>query len=229
MTSVPGQAEVRRDDKTQWHTPVPAHPTTRYRRHNRNILPPHPRLLQQPHITPTTTPSPDSSESDSTSPIDDADSKEDDIQQLYTPRDNATREDSESEDEAKQEKQHRAFMVYISKRNEGVASSTVTIDEEDPRIRKVLTLLPKEFRFQGLQAITTEIETLVDQEVFEWVNLPPGGKTIRCRLVEKVKYKGDGSFGKVKMRCVVKGYTQRPGRDFGEVYSSTVMLSAIRR
>jgi hypothetical protein len=138
------------------------------------------------------------------------------------------REDSESEDEAKQEKQHRVFMVNISKRNESVASGTVAIDEEEPCFRKVLTLLPKEFRVQGLTAITTEIDTPVDLEVFEWVTLPPGGKTIPCRLVEKVKYKGDGPFVKVKMRCVVEGYMQKPGKDFGVVCYPTAMISSIR-
>ena len=73
----------------------------------------------------------------------------------------------------------------------------MTIDEEDPRIRRVLTLLPKEFRAKGFKAITTEIETMVDLEVFEWVTIPQRTKAIPCRLVEKVKYKGDGSFDKV--------------------------------
>jgi hypothetical protein len=83
-------------------------------------------------------------------PSDESDSEEGDIQQLYTPRDHATREDSESEDQADREKQLIAFMVNVSKRNEGVSSGTLTIDEADPLIRTVLTLLPKEFRDQTL-------------------------------------------------------------------------------
>jgi hypothetical protein len=73
-----------------------------------------------------------------------------------------------------------------------------------------------------------EIETLVDFDVFEWASIPPGGLTIPCRIVEKVKFKGDGSFGKVKKRCLVKGYLQRSGLDFGAVYSPRAMISSVR-
>jgi hypothetical protein len=133
---------------------------------------------------------------DSPSPAADADPVEDDIQQIYAPKAHTTREDSdsdggdgrpdlymahmihvireppphddsESEDEAIQERLHTAYMANVSKRDSGVAAGTVSIDREDPRIRRVITLLPEEFRAQGLRAITTEIETLVDLEVFE--------------------------------------------------------------
>jgi hypothetical protein len=55
------------------------------------------------------------------------------------------------------------------------------------------------YRAQGKQAIVDGIETLVDINVFEWVTLPPGGRTIPCRIVEKAKFKGDGSFDRVNM------------------------------
>ena len=53
------------------------------------------------------------------------------------------------------------------------------------------------YRDQGKQAIIDEIGTLVDLNVFEWVSMLPGCRTIPCRIVEKVKFKGDGSFDKV--------------------------------
>jgi hypothetical protein len=46
-------------------------------------------------------------------------------------------------------------------------------------------------------------------------------------MVEKVKFKGDGSFDKVKMRCVVRGFLQRNGVDFGATYSLTAMLASL--
>jgi hypothetical protein len=47
-------------------------------------------------------------------------------------------------------------------------------------------------------------------------------------IVEKAKFKGDGSFGKLKMRPAVNGYMQRVGPAFGAVYSPTAMISSIR-
>jgi hypothetical protein len=136
--------------------------------------------------------------------------------------------DSESDEETQVRATEHAFMINRGMRVLGTPTLEVSVDEAHPRVRNVLTLLPKEFRERGKQAIIDEIETLVDLEVFEWVNLPPGAKSIPCKMVEKVKFKGDGTFDKVKMRCVVKGYLQRVGIDFGAVYSPTAMISSIR-
>jgi hypothetical protein len=58
--------------------------------------------------------------------------------------------------------------------------------------------------------------------------LPPGRKPIPCLMVEKVKSKGGGSFDKVKMRCVVRGFLQKNGVGFVATYSPTAMMSSLR-
>jgi hypothetical protein len=133
----------------------------------------------------------------------------------------------EEEDERAEALHQTAYATNVALRGEGSAVGSVNVDEAHPGVRSVLTALPATYRAQGKQAIVDEIETLVDLNVFEWVTLPPGGRTIPSRIAEKVKFKGDGSFDKVKMRCVVKGYMQRSGLDFGVVYSQTAMISFV--
>jgi hypothetical protein len=110
----------------------------------------------------------------------------------------------------------------------GTTPSDVHIDANHPKVLRVLNELPQEYRSQGVDSMLKEVKTLVDLEFALWEDLPPGKKTIPCKMVPKVKFYADGSFDKVKMRCVVRGFLQRNGLDFGATYSPTAMLSTLR-
>ena len=102
----------------------------------------------------------------------------------------------------------------------------VTIDPKHPEVLKVLSRLPPDMRDLGLRAMQDEMETL--NSCGTWVWSEPTNKPLACRMVERVKYKGDGSFDKVKMRNVVRGFLQVEGIDFGATYSPTGMLTTAR-
>ena len=114
----------------------------------------------------------------------------------------------------------------VTPRNGETAPGAVTIDENHPEIVKVLNRLPAEHRAAGLGAMYAEMNTLNDYCTWVWSDAcnPP----LECRFVERVKYKGDGSFDKVKMRNVVRGFLQVEGIDFGSTYSPTGMISTAR-
>ena len=60
------------------------------------------------------------------------------------------------------------------------------------------------------------------------MDMPDTAKPTPCRMLGKVKYFADGTFYKAKMRCVVRGFLQRNGIDFGATYSPSCMLQTMR-
>ena len=77
-------------------------------------------------------------------------------------------------------------------------------------------------------AAQDEFQALLDNGTFEPVQLPSGRKAIGCRWVFKLKRKADGSVDKYKAILVAKGFSQRPGLDFGQVFAPTARLAALR-
>ena len=63
---------------------------------------------------------------------------------------------------------------------------------------------------------------------WEIVELPPGKKGIGCWWVLHLKRKADGTIERYKARLVGKGFSQRPGVDFGETFASTTKWPALR-
>ena len=53
------------------------------------------------------------------------------------------------------------------------------------------------------------------------MNLPKGRKAIGVKWVFKVKVKEDGSIERFKARLTAKGFAQRAGEDFDEIYAPT--------
>jgi len=63
---------------------------------------------------------------------------------------------------------------------------------------------------------------------WELVPRPKGKKIIGSKWVFKVKRNADGSVERYKGRLVAKGYNQRPGFDYLEIFAPTVRMPTIR-
>lgn len=64
---------------------------------------------------------------------------------------------------------------------------------------------------------------------FEWVEkVPKDRKTVGSRTVFKTKRDGDGIVTKRKARIVAKGFSQVPGIDFTETFSSVAKFTTLR-
>ena len=63
--------------------------------------------------------------------------------------------------------------------------------------------------------------------VWELVDLPPETKTIGNKRVLKVKCKANGSIDRYKACLMAKGYTQREGIDYEDIFSLVVRFSII--
>ncbi|KAK9181573.1 hypothetical protein WN944_024711 [Citrus x changshan-huyou] len=79
-----------------------------------------------------------------------------------------------------------------------------------------------------MTAMQEEIEALHKNKTSELVPLPRGRKAIGNKWVYKIKRDGNDQVGRYRARLVVKGYAQKEGIDFNEIFSPVVRLTAVR-
>ena len=58
--------------------------------------------------------------------------------------------------------------------------------------------------------------------------MPHGAKTIGCKWIFKRKLKSDGSIDKYKACLVSKGFKQKKGVDYFDIFSHVTRISSIR-
>lgn len=107
------------------------------------------------------------------------------------------------------------------------------------KVNKAIEELPDEFsgyddamtrpdaKFWKL-AIEDEIRSLCENETWVTTPLPHGRKALQSKWVFKIKRDGYGNVERYKARLVIKGFQQRKGVDFSEVFSPVVSKSALR-
>ena len=78
------------------------------------------------------------------------------------------------------------------------------------------------------EAMKSEYDSLIKNNVFKLVPLPAGQDIIDNKWVFKIKYNSDGSVERYKARLVAKGFSQQPGVDFTETYSPVTRLTSVR-
>ena len=100
----------------------------------------------------------------------------------------------------------------------------LTNEGEPESFHDVQTLKDKD---SWVEAMHEEINSLKKNNTFELVELPKGRRALKNKWVFKLK-RGDDNFIKYKARLVVKGYGQKKGIDFDEIFSLVVKLSSIR-
>ena len=79
-----------------------------------------------------------------------------------------------------------------------------------------------------LQAMKEELDAIKRNKTWKLSELPKGKKAISVRWVFKQKLKPDGSIGKYKARLVARGFLQKPGLDYFEVFAPVARHETIR-
>ncbi|GKV32108.1 hypothetical protein SLEP1_g40737 [Rubroshorea leprosula] len=78
-----------------------------------------------------------------------------------------------------------------------------------------------------IKAMQEEMNSLHKNNTYELVELPKGRKTLKNKWVFKLKKDGD-KIVRYKARLVVKGFSQKKGIDFDEIFSPVMKMSSIR-
>ncbi|GKD81612.1 retrotransposon protein, putative, ty1-copia subclass [Tanacetum coccineum] len=99
-------------------------------------------------------------------------------------------------------------------------------DLSEPANYKVALLDPKSDKW--LNVMNVEMQSMIDNEVWVLVELPPDGKTVGSMWLFKKKTDMDGAVHTYKVRHVAKGYTQTTGIDYEETFYPVAYIRAIR-
>ncbi|KAJ3551307.1 hypothetical protein NP233_g13104 [Leucocoprinus birnbaumii] len=101
-----------------------------------------------------------------------------------------------------------------------------SVSGPDPRTYKAAMKAPDAEKWK--EACDTEVMNLIANGTWELVELPPGAKVVDSGWVFKVKLHADGSLERHRSRIVAKGYSQRPGYDYTEVFAPTFRPASLR-
>ena len=73
-----------------------------------------------------------------------------------------------------------------------------------------------------------EMKALDKNATWDLVELPKDRKTVGCKWVYKLKRVVDDKEDRYKTRLVVKGFSQKAGTEFHEIFSPVVKIVSIR-
>jgi hypothetical protein len=77
------------------------------------------------------------------------------------------------------------------------------------------------------QGIKEKMDSLANNQTWDLVQLPIGKRALQNKLVYKLKEE-DGGEKQYKARLVVRGFAQKKGIDFDEIFSLVIKMTSIR-
>jgi hypothetical protein len=78
------------------------------------------------------------------------------------------------------------------------------------------------------EAVNDEMDSILSNNTWVQVDLPPGSNIIGCKRVFRRKYRTDGSIQTFKARLVAKGFRQMERIDYFDTYAPIARITSIR-
>ena len=88
--------------------------------------------------------------------------------------------------------------------------------------------MESEEKQKWLEAMQDEMKSLHENHTYDLAKLPKGKRALENRWIFRVKHESNSASLRYKARLVVKGFRQRKGVDFNEIFSPVVKMSSIR-
>ncbi|CAA7059133.1 unnamed protein product [Microthlaspi erraticum] len=88
--------------------------------------------------------------------------------------------------------------------------------------------LEDEHKDKWFGAMGEEMDSFEENHTFDLVKLPKGKKALLNKWVYRIKHEDTSLLPRYRARLVVKGYGQKKGVDFDEIFSPVVKMSSIR-
>ncbi|RVW71217.1 Retrovirus-related Pol polyprotein from transposon TNT 1-94 [Vitis vinifera] len=123
--------------------------------------------------------------------------------------------------------QRISFYLVEGNREDIIRKIPIVLQiEEDPKTYKE-AMASRDVAFWK-EAINDEMDSIMSNQTWELVDLPPGSKPIGCKWVFRRKYHTDGMIQTFKARLVAKGFKQREGIDYFDTYVPVARTTSIR-
>ena len=85
-----------------------------------------------------------------------------------------------------------------------------------------------EHRKEWMKAMQEEMDLFHKNHTYELVTLPKGKKALKNKWVYRIKQEEHTPHPRYKARLVVKGFSQKKGVGFDEIFSPVVKMTSIR-
>ena len=103
--------------------------------------------------------------------------------------------------------------------------ANITLVQEPSTVKEALSSSESE---KWKTAMSSEMTSLRENQVWDLVELPKGRRAISSKWIFKKKLDADGNVERYKSRLVARGFTQKPGIDYDETFSPVVRFESIR-
>ena len=107
----------------------------------------------------------------------------------------------------------------------GVANTSPSNDDLPPNLREAFSRPDSDL---WRSALEEELLSLNSNHVYETVPIPAGVAPITSKPVFRIKYDQTGKVERYKVRIVARGFTQREGVDYQEVFAPVANLESVR-
>ena len=115
---------------------------------------------------------------------------------------------------------HRSIRPHKPSQRYPPSNYILLTDEGEPHCFQ--EACDDEHRKDWKKSMLEEIDSLLENKTWELVKLPKGRKTLQNKWVYKIKHEGEGKKERYKERLVVKGFAQKEGIDFNEIFALVV-------